>query len=178
MSRWLPTTAREVHTCSGVQPKLQELWQVASRDWIKKYLIIKMVPCAVILDNAEEKYRYMSTDVFQDESPYNVPLQWQTSIFKQYQHFCSSSCFPLTFVAARLYHRCKVKINLHLRSVYDESVVCSGMKPRGIIQSGAGHHMCYSNRGVVLSMSDNVRKIWDVRHVFDMWGKERGVGGK
>jgi len=53
---------------SAARPHQLELWQVASRDWIKKDYIIKEVPCPLIVEIPNSVYPYVSMDEFPDES--------------------------------------------------------------------------------------------------------------
>jgi len=98
---------------SAVWPYLLELWKVASHDYIKKDFIIEEVCCPCIFTAADIEYPYESTDVFQDESLYVVPIQWQGSIFIPCWHLCHS--LPHCFAAALWWHHCEWKMNLHLK---------------------------------------------------------------
>jgi len=78
---------------------------MASRDWIKNNYIVKEVPGPLIHDTANIVYPYESTDVLRDESLHMVLIQRQASIHNQYQHFCRSSCLPISFATALWSHR-------------------------------------------------------------------------
>jgi hypothetical protein len=116
----------------AVQPHQLELWKVASRNWIKKDYIIQTVPGSLIHDTADIVYPYESTDVFQDESPYAVPIQRQALIYNRCRHLCPS--VPLSFAAGHWCHRCELKMNLHPKCYNYDTVVCSGRKPTGKVK--------------------------------------------
>jgi len=143
----------------AVRPYQLELWQVASCDWIKNNYILKEVPGPLILDAADILYPYESTDVFWDQSLHTVPIQWQASIYNRCRHFCLSISLPLTFAAVLWCHRCKLKMKLHLRRYYYDTVECSGRKPRVNIQSCVGYLVCFGTRGILLWKSRGVEIV-------------------
>jgi hypothetical protein len=127
---------------------------MASRDWIKKEYIMKEVPCPLVLNTAKSVYAYESTDVFQDESLYMVPIQPQESINNQCRHLCPS--LPLFFAAALWYHHCELTRNLYPKRYHYDTVACSGTKTRGKLESCVGCWVCFGTRGVVLCNSREV----------------------
>jgi len=162
-----------------VWPHELDVWKAASRDWIKKDYIIKEFPCPLILDTANIEYPYQSTDVFQDESLYTVPIQQQVYIDTQCRYYNPSSCLHLSFAAAFWYHRYELKMNLHPRHWHYDTVECSRRKARGNVQSCVGYGVCSGTRGVVLWKSREVEIVQDAGGVFDTGGKENGsLGGK
>jgi len=72
---------------------------------------MKQVPCSHILDASIIVYLYGSTDVFQVESLYMVPIHQQESIYNRCWHHFPS--LPLFFVAALWCHCYELKMNLH-----------------------------------------------------------------
>jgi len=99
----------------AVRPHYLELWNMASRDWIKNDHIMKDVPSPLIHDGTIIVYPYQCTEAFQDPSLYRVAMQEAASIYNWCQHFCPSICLPHFFAAALWLHRCRLKLNLHLR---------------------------------------------------------------
>jgi len=116
--------------------------------------------------------------VFRDESHYTFLIQRQASISNRCQHFCPSSCLPLSFAAAIWCHRCGLKMNLHLRHYYYDTVACSGRKPRGNVQSCVGYWVYFGTRGVVLCKSHDVEGVEDAGSVLNTEGKEHGGVGE
>jgi len=99
----------------AVRPHQMEWWNVASCDWIKKDYIIKEVPRPLILEATNIIHPYESTDVFQPECLYMIPIQCQVSSYNRCWHFCPGNCLPLFITAALSCHRCELKMNLYQR---------------------------------------------------------------
>jgi len=108
-----PPLPKRRNPVPAVWSQWQELWKVASRDWIKKDYIIKVVPFPLKLDAPNIVYPYEYTDVFQDESLNTIPSWRQASIYNRCLHFCPSNCLPHSFAAALWCHCCELKMNLH-----------------------------------------------------------------
>jgi len=111
MSRTEPTTPKQGNSCSRGAATSAGILEVASCDLIKKDYIIKVVPCPLILDAANIVYPYGSTDVFQNEYLFSVPIQWEAAIYNGCRHICSS--LPFSFEAALWCHHCESKVNRH-----------------------------------------------------------------
>jgi len=161
----------------AVWPHQLDFWKVVSCDWIKIDYIIKEVPCPIILDAANIVYPYEYTNVFWDESLYMVGIPQQASIYSRCRHLCSS--LPHYFEAARWYHCCELKMNLHPKRWHYNTVTCSGRKPRGKLQICVCYWVCFGMRVIVLCKSCDVKISQDAGGVYNMGGKENGgVGGK
>ena len=174
-----PHLRRLTPAAAVVWPQPLELWKVASRDWIKTNYVINNVPCHLILDARNIVYAYESTNVFRGEFLYTVTMRWQVSICIYSWHICPSWYLPLSFVAALVCHRCKLKMNLHARwYCYNTDAYCR-RKPRGNLQSCGGYSVCFGIKCIVLCQSHGVANIQNGGGVITMWGKaKRGVGWK
>ena len=69
---------------------------VTTRDGIKIADIVKQVQCPLILIAANFVYPHQATDVFNYESLHTISIQQTASIYNRCQHFCPSSCLPLS----------------------------------------------------------------------------------
>jgi len=77
-------------------------------------------------------------------------------------------------VVALWCHRCKLKLNLHLRNQHYVRVECSGRRRRGNIQSCVGYWLRFVLTGVVLCKSHYVEMVQDAGSVFNMGGNVKG----
>jgi len=149
-----PPLPRRGTPAPAVRPYQLELWKVASRDWIKKDYIIQEVPCPRGQNSANIVHQYESTDVFEDESLYTVPIQRQALIYNRCRHLCHS--LPLSFAAALECHRCEVRMNLHPECHHFDTVACSAGKPGWEVQSGRCCRVCFGTKDAVLCRSREV----------------------
>ena len=106
-----PPMQKRLSPAPAVWPHQLQLRKVASCDWIEQDFVMKQVPCSLILDASNIVYRDGSTDVFQVESLYIVPIHQQESIHNRCWHHFPS--LPLSCVAALWCHCYELKMNLH-----------------------------------------------------------------
>jgi len=108
-----------------------------------------------------------------------VPIRPQALIHHWCWHVCTGSWLSLSSAASLWCRHCELKLNPHLRRYHYDTVTCSRRKPRGKVQSCAGHRLGFGTRGVVQCKSCDVEIDQDAGSVCDTWGKDNaGEGGK